>query len=57
MVPRKHETARAFEGDYSGRQGTMDGVDGEDGILKVIVYGEMEYSIVQMNEVVKVADW
>ena len=57
MAPRKTETARAFQGDYKGRQGTMDGVDGEDGILKVIVYGEMEYSIVQMNEVVKVADW
>lgn len=57
VAPAKHHTARAFAGDYAGKQGTMDGVDGEDGILKVMVYGETDFAIVQMCDVVKVADW
>jgi hypothetical protein len=57
VAPAKHHVARAFAGDYNGKQGTMDGVDGEDGILKVMVYGETDFAIVQMCDVVKVAEW
>jgi hypothetical protein len=35
VVPVKNNRARAFQGDYAGKQGSMDGVDGDDGILKV----------------------
>ena len=57
VPPAKNDKARAFAGDYAGKQGTMDGVDEGDGILKVIVYGETDFAIVQMADVVKVADW
>mmetsp|Transcript_40007 Transcript_40007/g.68081 ORF Transcript_40007/g.68081 Transcript_40007/m.68081 type:complete len:234 (-) Transcript_40007:283-984(-) len=57
VVPLKSDRARAFQGDYAGKQGDMDGVDGDDGILKVMMFGEMDYCIVQMCDLVKLADW
>lgn len=40
-----------------GKTGTMTGVDGDDGMMDVVEFGEHDYLIVQVSEVVKIADW
>lgn len=57
VSPKDDDRALAFSGDYKGSEGTMDGIDGEDTVLKVIVDGDTDYYIVPMSELVKLADW
>jgi len=62
IAPSRSDRARAFAGDYAGIAGTMNGVDddGLGGILRVNaydVYGETDYAVVQMVDVVKLAEW
>lgn len=40
-----------------GKTGIMTGIDGDDGMMDVFEFGEHDYLIVQISEVVKIADW
>jgi transcription elongation factor SPT5 len=57
VPPKLNDKARTWAGDEKGKTGTMTGVDGDDGMMDVVEFGEHDYLIVQVSEVVKIADW